>query len=111
LHKSLKAAFEAYQKERQLALIQPQKEAGLSAQWFENVPRYIELEPSQFSRLLLGRRSPLIPHMPPRMCCQLDKGTKKFGVFRTLRTLTAKLYRRQMGKHDRKMDGKQPRVD
>ena len=41
--------------------------ARYSAQWFENVPRYIARKPRQFATLMQRRRSPLLPHLPPRL--------------------------------------------
>ena len=66
-HGEMKPALEAYEKERQAATLPPQLAARLSAQWFENVPRYIDLKPRQFATLLRRRRSPLLPHLPPRL--------------------------------------------
>ena len=95
-HGTTKLAFETYQRERKLAMVRPQKEARLSAQWFESISRYVGLEASQFFRLLLGRRSPLIPHVPPQMYCQMDTLTKEFAVLRALRTRAAEFYRQRM---------------
>ena len=64
-HGKLELALESYERQRQAALLQPQSEARLSAQWFENISRYIDLKPHQFSTLLHGRGSPLLPHLPP----------------------------------------------
>ena len=63
----LAAALATYQRERQQALLLPQRAARLSAEWFENVPRYAGLAPPQFATLLLNRRSPLMPRLPPRL--------------------------------------------
>ena len=85
-HYGLKVALQSYERQRQAALLQPQSEARLSAQWFENISRYIDLKPQQFSMLLHGRRSPLLPHIPPRLYCQLLGTTEKFIVLRELRS-------------------------
>lgn len=69
------AALAAYQQERQLALAQPQREARLSAAWFENIERYIGLEARQFLALMHSRRSSLMPHMPPLLYYGLRKAT------------------------------------
>ena len=45
----------------------PQIAAGLSDQWYENIDRYIGLKPRQFATLMHRRRSPLLPHLPPRL--------------------------------------------
>lgn len=72
---SLSAALEAYQRQRRLALAHTQRQARLSAAWFENVERYIGLEAPQFFALMHSRRSPLMPHMPPRLYYGLKKAT------------------------------------
>jgi 2-polyprenyl-6-methoxyphenol hydroxylase-like FAD-dependent oxidoreductase len=66
-HGEVKPALEAYERERQAALTGPQIAARLSAQWLENVDRYIDLKPRQFATLLHRRRSPLLPYLPPRL--------------------------------------------
>ena len=66
-HGEVKPALEAYEQERRAALTGPQIAARLSAQWLENVDRYIDLKPRQFATLLHRRRSPLLPYLPPRL--------------------------------------------
>jgi 2-polyprenyl-6-methoxyphenol hydroxylase-like FAD-dependent oxidoreductase len=85
-HGELKLALQSYQTQRQAELLQPQTDALLSAQWFENLPRYIGLEPDQFSTLLHARRSPLLPRLPPRLCCQLHQVTEEVAFLHQLRT-------------------------
>ena len=85
-HDSLGAALQSYERQRQAALVQPQNEAHFSAMWFENIARYIDLEPHQFSALLHGRRSPLLPHMPPQPYYQLVRATENVTVLRALRS-------------------------
>jgi 2-polyprenyl-6-methoxyphenol hydroxylase-like FAD-dependent oxidoreductase len=70
-HRDMTAALEAYEKERQAAILQPQIAARFSAQWFENVDRYVGLEPRQFATVLRRRRSPLLPHLSPRLYYRL----------------------------------------
>jgi 2-polyprenyl-6-methoxyphenol hydroxylase-like FAD-dependent oxidoreductase len=64
-HKVLKSALDAYEKERKFAIIPLQGCARYSAQWYENLPRYIRLQPPEFSALHGERRSPILPHVPP----------------------------------------------
>ena len=52
---NLQAAFEIYEGERRLEVIKLQSAARNSTQWFEDVPRYAELEPIQFAYSLLTR--------------------------------------------------------
>jgi len=88
-HADLATALEAYEKERKTALQQPQVEARLSAQWFESVSRYIGLKPNQFYALLLERRSPLLPRLPPLLYFNLHRATENVAVLRELRTRVA----------------------
>jgi anthraniloyl-CoA monooxygenase len=81
----LKPAFQAYERQRKAALRQPQADARFSAQWFEHLSRYIDLESHEFATLLHGRRSPLLPHLPPRLYCQLDRLTEEFAILRACR--------------------------
>jgi 2-polyprenyl-6-methoxyphenol hydroxylase-like FAD-dependent oxidoreductase len=66
-HDEVKSALEAYEKERQGAIFSAQIAARFSAQWLENLPRYIDLKPHQFSTLLRRRRSPLQPYLSPSL--------------------------------------------
>jgi len=66
-HGRLESALEAYEKERRAAILHSQIAARLSAQWLEDVPRYMTPKPRQFATLLHRRRSPLLPHLPPRL--------------------------------------------
>jgi 2-polyprenyl-6-methoxyphenol hydroxylase-like FAD-dependent oxidoreductase len=85
-HDSLGAALQSYERQRQAALVQPQNEAHFSAMWFENIARYIDLEPHQFSALLHTRRSPLLPHVPPQPYYRLIRATENVTVLRGLRS-------------------------
>ena len=85
-HSKLQLALESYERQRQAALLQPQSDARLSAQWFENISRYIGLKPHQFSTLLHGRASPLLPYLPPHLYYQLHAATEEFTALRELRT-------------------------
>lgn len=51
----LAAALEAYEAERQVELLRLRHAARNSADWFENVRRYVHLEPEQFAYTLLTR--------------------------------------------------------
>ena len=84
-HGKLELALESYERQRQAALLQPQSEARFSAQWFENVPRYIGLKPHQFFTLLRERSSPLLPRLSPQLYYQLHQATEEVTVLRELR--------------------------
>jgi 2-polyprenyl-6-methoxyphenol hydroxylase-like FAD-dependent oxidoreductase len=82
---TLEMALQSYETQRRTALLQTQGEARLSAQWFENLSRYIDLKPHQFSMLLHGRRSPILPHITPKLYYQLLRATEEVAVLRKLR--------------------------
>ncbi len=52
---SLEAAFDRYEHERRLEVLRLQNAARNSTEWFENVERYLQLDPVQFSYSLLTR--------------------------------------------------------
>jgi anthraniloyl-CoA monooxygenase len=52
---TLQDAFEVYEDERRLEVIKLQSAARNSTEWFEDVPRYVKLEPLQFASSLLTR--------------------------------------------------------
>lgn len=65
-HDSLPRALDAFDHRRRRALARVQRDARLSAEWFENLPRYIRYNAPTFFRLLLARRSRLLKRMPAR---------------------------------------------
>lgn len=83
-HADVQPALEAYGKERQTALLLPQREARLSAQWFERIPRYIGLDTPQFTALLRQRRSSLLAHVPPRGYYRLYRATEEIALWRRI---------------------------
>jgi anthraniloyl-CoA monooxygenase len=82
-NQNVQAALAAYESERQLAMLRPQREARLSAAWFENIPRYAALDGPQLFALLLDRRSRLVSHLPPRLYYALYKA-KRIPLVRVL---------------------------
>ena len=88
LHRAdtVETALQRYHAQRRAALVPPQGAARLSAQWFDNISRYIGLEPRQFSMLLHGRQSPILPHVSPRLYYQLLLATENFAILRELRS-------------------------
>jgi 2-polyprenyl-6-methoxyphenol hydroxylase-like FAD-dependent oxidoreductase len=87
--RSVATALDRYEKDRRAALVRTQTEARLSARWFENVPRYIDLEPEQVLALLLERRSPLLPRIPARTYYHLYRATQRYTALRKLRKWVA----------------------
>jgi 2-polyprenyl-6-methoxyphenol hydroxylase-like FAD-dependent oxidoreductase len=83
-HGDLGLALESYERERQRALLRPQAEARFSAQWFENVPRYIGLKPHQFGALLRERRTSLLPRLSPRFYYRLSHTAQEIPGLREL---------------------------
>ncbi|NBD12573.1 FAD-binding monooxygenase [Corallococcus sp. c25j21] len=55
-HDHLPTALDAYEEERRAALMAIQLAAHSSAQWFENVPSYIDPDATRFAYALLNRR-------------------------------------------------------
>lgn len=66
-HYSLESALQAYGAQRSAEVSRAQRQAWLSGQWFTDICRYIDLRPNQFATLMHARRSPLLPHLPPRV--------------------------------------------
>lgn len=81
----LRLALESYEKRRKAALLRPQSDARFSARWFESISRYADLQPQQFSALLHGRRSPLLPYLPPHLYYRLHQATEEVTVLGELR--------------------------
>lgn len=67
----MQAALKVYESKQQRALTRPKQHAHLSAQWFENLPRYINFGAQEFLTLMLNRRSLLLPHLPPSLYLQI----------------------------------------
>jgi 2-polyprenyl-6-methoxyphenol hydroxylase-like FAD-dependent oxidoreductase len=84
-HGEQKLALESYERQRKTALLGPQSDARFSARWFENISRYAGLEPYEFSALLHGRRSPLLPYLPPHLYYRLHQATEEVTVLGELR--------------------------
>ncbi|SED78106.1 FAD-dependent monooxygenase [Streptomyces sp. Ag109_O5-10] len=81
-HAALPEAFAAYERRRRAELVSAQSAARLSAQWYENLPRYIGLPPHRMFALLGQRHSPLLPYVPPQLYYGLDKAAGRLEVLR-----------------------------
>lgn len=88
------SALRAYEQERTAALVRPQKDARLSARWYENVDHYAALDPEQFAFLMRRRRSPLVAMLPPKLYCRLDGLTRNDSALHGMRRGAADLYRK-----------------
>ncbi|MYY12228.1 FAD-binding monooxygenase [Streptomyces sp. SID4919] len=69
----LRPALARYERERRSALLSAQSAARYSAEWYENLPRYMRLPPERMFALLGQRHSPLLPHVPPGLYYRLDR--------------------------------------
>ncbi|MHC0430747.1 FAD-dependent monooxygenase [Streptomyces sp. O3] len=81
----LKAALARYEAERKAALLSAQSAARLSAQWYENLTRYIGLAPPTMFALLGQRHSPLLPYVPPQLYYRIDRAASQLTVLRGLK--------------------------
>ena len=85
----LETALATYTEERQRALRPAQTDARFSARWFEEIPRYADLDAPRLFALLHERRSPLLPRIPPRLYYRLHRATHDVPALRTLRRRAA----------------------
>ncbi|MEU9443651.1 FAD-dependent monooxygenase [Streptomyces sp. NPDC048304] len=84
-HAALPEALTAYERRRQAELLPVQSAARHSAQWYENLPRYIHLPPHRMFALLGQRHSPLLPYVPPQLYYGLDKAAGRLEALRRLK--------------------------
>ncbi|MFF4586455.1 FAD-dependent monooxygenase [Streptomyces sp. NPDC001388] len=78
----LPRALARYERERRSALLSPQSAARYSAQWYENLTRYIHLPPERMFALLGQRHSPLLPYVPPQLYYRLDRAAGQLEALR-----------------------------
>lgn len=81
-HTALPEALAAYERRRTADLLSVQSAARYSAQWYENLPRYIHLPPHRMFALLGQRHSPLLPYVPPQLYYGLDRAAGRLEVLR-----------------------------
>jgi 2-polyprenyl-6-methoxyphenol hydroxylase-like FAD-dependent oxidoreductase len=84
-HAELPDALARYERERKQALLSAQSAARYSAQWYENLPRYIHLPPERMFALLGQRHSPLLPYVPPQLYYRLDRAAGQLESLRRLK--------------------------
>lgn len=84
-HTALPRALAQYERQRKQALLPVQSAARYSAQWYENLPRYIQLPPEHMFALLGQRHSPLLPYVPPQLYYRLDKAAGQLEALRRLK--------------------------
>ncbi|MFD3589921.1 FAD-dependent monooxygenase [Streptomyces sp. NPDC058683] len=78
-------ALAAYERQRKAELVSAQSAARLSAQWYENLPRYIDLPAHRMFALLGQRHSPLLPYVPPQLYYGIDKAAGRLEALRRLK--------------------------
>ncbi|MET9955237.1 FAD-dependent monooxygenase [Streptomyces sp. NPDC006339] len=81
----LDAALTAYGRGRRAELVSAQSAARYSARWYENLPRYMRLEPAQMFALLGQRHSPLLPYVPPQLYYRVDRAAGRLEALRRLK--------------------------
>ncbi|MGW3914513.1 FAD-dependent monooxygenase [Streptomyces sp. NPDC005070] len=81
-HPDLETALTRYGRERRSELLPVQSAARHSAQWYENLPRYIGLPPTQMFALLGQRHSPLLPYVPPQLYYRIDRAAGRLEALR-----------------------------
>lgn len=84
-HSKIEAALTGYEAQRKRELARPLSEARCSAEWFENLPRYADLNPRQFATLLESRWSPLVRVLPPQVSYHLRQASERFTVLHGIR--------------------------
>ncbi|MFG2886228.1 FAD-dependent monooxygenase [Streptomyces sp. NPDC048297] len=84
-HGTLPEALTVYEHQRRGELLAAQSAARHSAQWYENLPRYIGLPPHRMFALLGQRHSPLLPYVPPQLYYGIDKAAGQVEALRRLK--------------------------
>lgn len=80
LHADVETALTEYEARRRAELVGTLKAARRSSEWFEDLQRYIRLEPHQFAVVLHARWSPLVAILPPRLTYWLRRARKRSAV-------------------------------
>lgn len=84
-HSALPEALARYEQRRKAELLSVQSAARYSAQWYENLTRYIDLPPQQMFALLGQRHSPLLPYVPPQLYYRLDRAAGRLDALRRIK--------------------------
>ncbi|MEU6998033.1 FAD-dependent monooxygenase [Nonomuraea sp. NPDC046570] len=78
----LRPGLAGYEQQRRSTIRQFHKAARYSAQWYENLPRYIDLPPMELVALQSRRESSLLPHVPPRLYYQMGRTVESLCEFK-----------------------------
>ncbi len=84
-HAAVPDALARYERQRKADLLTVQSAARHSAQWYENLTRYIDLPPERMFALLGQRHSPLLPYVPPQLYYRLDRAAGQLEPLRRLK--------------------------
>jgi 2-polyprenyl-6-methoxyphenol hydroxylase-like FAD-dependent oxidoreductase len=88
-HDDIESALKSYEKQRIAESIPVLTAARCSQRWFENLPRYMDLEPRQLGVLFGARRSPITQFLPPRVSYALLLAAKRLAMLDTVRDWAA----------------------
>ncbi|MEV0594631.1 FAD-dependent monooxygenase [Nonomuraea cavernae] len=77
----LQPALARYERQRRSAIRKLQRAARYSAQWYENLPRYIDLPPLELIALQACRESALLAHVPPRLYYRMGQTVESLYGF------------------------------
>ena len=95
----LESAIRSYERQRKADLSQISTEASCSANWFENLPRYIDLKPKEFATLMYARRSLLVRLLPPAAAYTLLEASARItildGFYKRVRAVANAIYGRR----------------
>nr|WP_203614513.1 FAD-dependent monooxygenase [Streptomyces sp. SID13726] len=103
-HGELPQALARYERRRKSELLSVQSAARYSAQWYENLPRYMDLPPEQMFALLGQRHSPLLPYIPPQLYYRIDKAAGQLEALRRFKRWLGPRLARSV--HARELSGK-----
>jgi 2-polyprenyl-6-methoxyphenol hydroxylase-like FAD-dependent oxidoreductase len=88
-HADLETALQSYEARRRAEILPVLTEARYSARWFENISRYIDLQPRHFGALLHSRRSPITAAWPPRLSCLMLQAASRISIVNVIRAWAA----------------------
>jgi 2-polyprenyl-6-methoxyphenol hydroxylase-like FAD-dependent oxidoreductase len=85
----LELALKSYERQRIAESLPVLLAARYSERWFENISRYMDLEPRQLGVLFGARRSPITPLLPPRVSYALLLAAKRLAILDAVRDWVA----------------------
>ena len=88
-HDDLELALKSYERLRIAESLPVLIGARYSERWFENISRYMDLEPQQLGVLFGARRSPITPLLPPRVSYALLLAAKRLAILDAIRDRVA----------------------